>query len=727
MKDTASNPATDAPVYGNILTAHEHILFQAVEQSPAAVVITDEYGVVEYVNRKYVEVTGYAEAELIGHNLSLLKAGDLPPAFYAELKRKLSAGEAWRGEFHNRRKDGGVYLELASIVPIRDDHGGRLHYLKIAEDVTDRRRMEQELREAYDGLQAKEQALRTSYDQLAVTSRALQESERQLRRLAQVDTLTGLLNRRGFEHALHRELALVLRQNGSVGILIVDVDHFKQINDLHGHAAGDAVLRECGSLLRENLRASDVICRHGGDELVVALPMSTPAETRAAAERMLDAVRRHAFQDGAHALRVTVSIGAACGPPGPDASFHHLLVQADQALYRAKHTGRDRACFTEPHTADPEPRAAVAPAAGGAEGNRPGRVLVVDDDPSICRIFEHLLEGAGFDVQCCTTAQEARVRMEQAQGTLDVVLVDINLRGESGLDLLRVLRQKDDSLIGIVVTGAATLDSALEAMRSGAFDFVAKPVQGAQMLAVLDRALAYRRLLLENRNYQQHLEDLVREKSSALARTLEQLRNSYRFTLETLVAMIDAREKDTGDHSKRVSRMACVLARQMKVSPAECAVIGQGALLHDIGKIAIPDAILLKPGPLTAQEWTVVRSHPQVGYSILQSGLELDKAAEIVLMHQERFDGTGYPRGLKGEEICLGARIFAVVDAYDAIRANRPYAAGRPPREALREIQRCSGSQFDPRVVEALAACADEVEAARAAAVPDEPLCPAHA
>ena len=174
--------------------------------------------------------------------------------------------------------------------------------------------------------------------------------------------------------------------------------------------------------------------------------------------------------------------------------------------------------------------------------------------------------------------------------------------------------------------------------------------------------------------------------------------------------MLDARERMTGAHSKRVSRMSVVLARRLGCSLGEIEIIGTGALLHDIGKIGIPDAILLKPAPLTPEERTVMKMHPHIGYNIIKAGPGLEPASEIVLEHQERFDGTGYPRGLKGAEITLGARIFALADAYDAIRSDRAYSKGRSAAVARAEILRYAGTQFDPVLVDVMLQAQEELE-----------------
>ncbi|MDD3604527.1 MAG: HD domain-containing protein, partial [Kiritimatiellae bacterium] len=220
------------------------------------------------------------------------------------------------------------------------------------------------------------------------------------------------------------------------------------------------------------------------------------------------------------------------------------------------------------------------------------------------------------------------------------------------------------------------------------------------------------RLLVENRNYALDLEAMVRLKSKDLTSALTRLQASYMFTLEAFAALVGAREQDTGQHSHRVSEIARMISEKLALPDQEIEDITRGALLHDIGKIAIPDAILLKPGPLTDEERKIMQTHAEVGYNILKSSEALCNVAELVYSHQERFDGSGYPRGLRGEEICIGARIFSVIDAYDAMRAHRVYRKSMTVEKAVEELKRGSGSQFDPEVVKAFLALLPEIEAA---------------
>ena len=526
--------------------SHEltEILTYAVTNSPATVVITDVNGNIEYVNRKFCKLTGYAASEALNRNASMLNSGHMPKKFYRSLWGRLTKGKSWTGEFHNRKKNGEPYWEQAAISPVRDDKGCICHYLKIAEDITRRKQLESDLRASVENLRRHEAQLQDTCTQLAATTRALKRSERKLQRLSQEDALTGLLNRRGFTNELRRARALAEREGHAIGVLILDIDHFKQINDEHGHETGDLILKTYALLLQSHLRASDLICRYGGDEIVIALPAADADTTRLTALRILTAVRQHnCAPTMSPPLSVTVSIGAACGRPVEGLTFEELLKQADRALYQVKRNGRNGMAFWPP-------------------------------------------EGNGAD--------------------------------EAG---------------GLPAPGRC---------------------------------------------------------------------HPFRQVIQSLVAMLDAREKPAGGHSKRVAQLAGELAKAMKRPRDQIDRITQGALLHDIGKIAFPDSLLQKTEPLTAGELKIFQSHPQTGYDILRSNPDFREIADIVFSHQERYDGSGYPRGLKGGRICLGARIFAVADTYDALRCGRPPATPLSAGQALQEIQNGRGSLFDPAVVDAL-------------------------
>jgi len=392
-----------------------------------------------------------------------------------------------------------------------------------------------------------------------------------------------------------------------------------------------------------------------------------------------------------------------------------VLGHADNALYVAKRNGRDRSAVWSKETADSS--AASEPADESADvldavsaASTSARAVVVDDDTAVLNIMQLLLEMEGCTSEVFETAADIRDYIATKPGETDVAFVDLNLDGESGLDLIREMLSTDASLVTIVITGEATLDNAVKSLRYGAYDFIQKPIQREQLKITLSRALEYRRLRVENTEYQLHLEDMVRRKSRELTNALQRTRDSFEFTLRAMATMLDAREHATGAHSQRVQDIAGLVAQEAGLRGKELDDLKQGALLHDIGKIAIPDAILLKEGPLTDDEWVIMRTHAQVGYDIIKTSPDLKDAAEIVGNHHESWDGSGYPRGIAGEDIPIGARVFALADAYDAMRSDRPYRDGMPVEAAITELQRCSGQQFDPNLVEIFVGMVDTIE-----------------
>jgi putative nucleotidyltransferase with HDIG domain len=251
-----------------------------------------------------------------------------------------------------------------------------------------------------------------------------------------------------------------------------------------------------------------------------------------------------------------------------------------------------------------------------------------------------------------------------------------------------------------MVTAIHDIGVAIDSMRRGAYDYLLKPFEREHLLSTVQRALEHRQALEESHNYQQNLEQVVRARTEMLRQAMEDLEHSYDVTLEALGDALDLKDSETEGHSKRVTAYTIALARAMGISPAEIKVIARGAFLHDIGKMAIPDEILRKPGKLTPGEQELMREHCTRGYHMLRKIHFLSKAAEIVFCHQEHYDGSGYPSGTKGSDIPIGARIFAVADTLDAITSDRPYRKARTFDLAREEILRCSGTQFDPRVVE---------------------------
>lgn len=525
------------------------VMAYAMMNALSMVIVTDAETIIKYVNKKFTKVTGYSAEEALGQPASILESGKTPKRTHASLWRHLNKGEGWSGELRNRTKSGRLFWELASISPVVGADGRVHHYLKISVDITGRKRLEARLQRSHDELRIREARLQAVCQELEQAAQELDKSRLHMQRLAQRDALTGLLNRRGFKDALKRVQAQAERLGNRIGFLVIDIDRFKHLNDEYGHAFGDRVLKMLAKQLKGCLRDTDLICRFGGDEVVVVLPAADAEMTQHAAQRILEAVRRAKCRAGKELIPFSVSIGAASEAPDSGLTPEQVIAQADQALYRVKRSGQ--------------------------------------------------------------------------HGT-------------------------------------------------AAF----WPVEDERILSATTKILS-------------------RPCSVALG---------------MLVVMLSTHDRATGAHSRRVAKITSVLAEEMGLSTEQVEAVRQAALLHDIGKIAIPSEILKSPEPLTAHEWQLMQRHPQTGYDILNRHPDFASIAEIVYSHHEWHDGAGYPRGLKGEDICLGARISAVADVYDTIRAGRPYAAARSAAETLAEIQRCSGSQFDPTVVDALVRCQAEIE-----------------
>lgn len=337
--------------------------------------------------------------------------------------------------------------------------------------------------------------------------------------------------------------------------------------------------------------------------------------------------------------------------------------------------------------------------------DRPARILIIDDEPFVLSVLHELLK----DKYACKTATSALEALEYLrEEAFDLVLSDIVMPGMSGLELLEIICRSQTSMVVILISGNLNIQSAIEALRRGAFDYITKPFNLAEVEAAVTRALRHQALLKANRMYEQHLEDLVQLRTNELStangnlnQTLDKLYRSYRATLRALATALEARDVETKGHSDRVVTYCIRLGAQLELAQPELVTLEHGALLHDIGKIGVPDAILRKRGALTEDEWKLMRSHVEQGAQIIRGIDFLSGARRIVAQHHERYDGSGYPNRLEGELICQGARIFAVADAVDAITSDRPYRQARPFEEAAEELTRCTGSHFDPEIVKA--------------------------
>ncbi len=325
------------------------------------------------------------------------------------------------------------------------------------------------------------------------------------------------------------------------------------------------------------------------------------------------------------------------------------------------------------------------------------RILVVDDEPEIVAFIRELLMSRGYDVLGLSQSREAAFRFDSFRP--DLCIFDFRMPHLTGSDLLDTVKQKDRTVEVIFLTAQDETSLAVDLMKRGAIDFLLKPVELNQLLLSVGRALEHRRLVTENEKYRLHLEQLVLEKTAALNDALASLGHVHSGTLDALSQALDFRDQSTSGHSRRVANLTAGAAGAMGISGSALVQIEHGALLHDIGKLKIPDNILWKPAKLSDEEWKTMRLHPQYGYEFLSNIEFLKGAAELVYSHHEKFDGNGYPQKLRGEQIPFGARVFAIVDSVDAMIYKRPYNDPITFREASAEVRRCSGTHFDPDLI----------------------------
>lgn len=340
-----------------------------------------------------------------------------------------------------------------------------------------------------------------------------------------------------------------------------------------------------------------------------------------------------------------------------------------------------------------------------------GRLIVVDDDSAMLKTLSNILSHFDFDSKLFSSAEAALKHVIAEPQSFDVILTDLNMPGMNGLEFIKKAKELDHDTIAVFLTGYPSSENAVGALRSGAFDFLEKPFSTEHLLLTLDKAVSMRRLSRELENHKLHLADMLEERTQELRNALKRIEQSYMTTMDVIAALLEAREPDTARHSKRVCDRAVFLTS--KIFPGNDKLLNimeRGARLHDIGKIGIPDAILNKPGKLTPEEMQIMRTHTEIGYKIISSIPDMQEAAEIVRSHHERFDGQGYPKNLKGEEIYIGARIFSIIDTYDAIRFERCYKGAISQAEALVFIDENTGTQFDPEVVRVFKQYINEID-----------------
>ncbi len=535
------------------------------------------------------------------------------------------------------------------------------------------------------------------------------------------DPLTGIANRRAFDFELNRKMIEWERQRTPVALLLIDIDHFKKVNDKLGHQAGDVALQQVASAIGRATRQMDLVCRVGGEEFAVILPVTRTCQSNQTAERIRELIENTSIQTDAATFQLTVSIGVANAMKGDDANL--LFRRADTALYSGKQRGRN--CST---LHDGAKCTAIEGVRINQTEHEPGfndssdtnvtasSVMIIDDEPSTVAVVKKFLSLGGFE-RLATETDSTKAFERIYRENPDLVLLDIRMPNIDGLAVLKQIRADDQTqnIPVLILTASSKTDTKVEALNLGANDFLQKPVNSSELLARVRNTLLAKAHVDLLSGYSQRLEHEVQ------LRTTE-LMASRREAIQCLARAAEIRDDHTGQHVLRVGRYAAIIAEELGFTPEQIIEFEHAAQLHDVGKIGVPDAILNKPDRLTPQEFEAVKDHCRAGSRIIRDDVRLETeasrtqigdfldecsspvmrlAALVAETHHEKWDGTGYPRGLSREEIPIEGRITAVADVFDAVSTSRPYKKAFPLDQCFQIIADGRGTHFDPTIVDA--------------------------
>jgi diguanylate cyclase (GGDEF)-like protein len=537
---------------------------------------------------------------------------------------------------------------------------------------------------------------------LAAVACSNAEAFEQVQTAARTDSLTGFLNHGAVQVRIREEIWRARRADAPLSCLLLDIDNFKPINDRHGHLVGDEILSQVATAIATEFRPYDGLARYGGDELVLVLPGADETEACEAADRVRSAVAAAAAGFGDLGVPVTASVGVAQWREPLTAG--ELLDRADRALLLAKRRGKDQVVVA---TANTERELAEIDEAGPTQlmssfwdmvsrCERPRDMLFTL--PWFMRRELELEEvalyrpGPGRDGRTLLRATVARTPGDPAPHAFGQTTITLG-----------------DGLLRRLETGALSRDSfaALRrALEAAPGQSAGQETPGSYAAIGLTRGDELHGILLLRHVQPSFPRPILRlaevVAGQAVTVLLGQSGGGSPGAVAALAAAIDARDNYTLEHSEQVVGLACDVARKLRLPPAEVAMVRDGAMLHDVGKVAIPNEILYKNGPLTDAEWEVMRRHPEIGERILLRTPELASIAPLVRHEHERWDGDGYPDGLAGPQIPIGSRIIFACDAYNAMITRRPYREPMSHEDAIAELRSGAGSQFDPDVVEAL-------------------------
>jgi putative two-component system response regulator len=471
------------------------------------------------------------------------------------------------------------------------------------------------------------------------------------------DSLTGVFHHGFFLNVLAREIRRSLRYGESISLALIDIDAFSVYNKQQGSLQADRDLKEIAVIITKCVRDVDLTARFGGNVFAVILTQTDATSCINALGRIRNAANER------YGGSLTVCVGAATCPEDAD-NLDDLIRRTQDALQRAKMRGRDSIFFfkrTEGVAATDEPR-----------------VLVVDDVPMNVKILEAMLAPLRYSVFSAFTGPEALAVIER--GDIDLVLLDIMMPGIDGIEVCRRIKMQEQTRIipVIMVTSLDEIEAKIKSIEAGADDFISRPINKVELIARTRSLIAVKRL-------NEHM-------------------IGFENVLISLANAVEAKDFYTRGHTQRVSSMAMQLGKRLNLSTRELEALRIGGILHDIGKIGIPDAILKKQGALDPSERKIINNHPNIGYSLVYPlKRTLHQALDIIRSHHERMDGSGYPDGLRGEAISMVARIMTVADSYDALITDRSYQKASSPEKALQILKKESqAGKLDAEIVNTL-------------------------
>ena len=327
------------------------------------------------------------------------------------------------------------------------------------------------------------------------------------------------------------------------------------------------------------------------------------------------------------------------------------------------------------------------------------KIMIVDDEEPIRRLLGQMLKMNGDRCTLAADAKEARTFLENQ--SFDLILCDVTMPGESGIDFIRYVLSEYPETAAIMVTAVDDPEVAEAALEIGSYGYIIKPFESNEVMINVSNALRRRKLEIENRRHRENLEKLVLKRTQTLKNTMNDLQKAMDGIIEAMGFTVEIRDPYTAGHQRRVAEIAHAIAIEIGLSKHKTEGVRIAGLIHDIGKMAIPAEILSKPGKITEHEFGIIKSHPQVGYDILNKIDFPWPLAEIVYQHHERMDGSGYPQGLSGKDILIEAKIMAVADVVEAMASHRPYRPALGIDMALEEIEKNKDEVYDPGVVDA--------------------------